>query len=65
MISIGFTKKDLIRAAWTFIAAASGYVLIAQPTDKASWTTAAVAGVAAGVSALKNLLLADGVTLKG
>ena len=65
MISIGFTRNDLIRAVWTFVAAAVGYILIVQPTDATSWKTALVAGVAAGVSAVKNLLLADGSRLKG
>jgi hypothetical protein len=63
-ISIGFTKKDAVRAVWTFLFAALGYLVIVQPKDLASWKVAAVAAVAAGVSAVKNLLLGES-TLKG
>lgn len=65
MIDIGFSRKDLVRAGWTFLFAALGYIVIAQPTDWASWKTAAIAAVAAGISAVKNLVLQDGTTLKG
>ena len=64
MISIGFTTRDLVRSLWAFLFAAIGYVAIVQPTDWASWKTAAAGAVAAGLAAVKNLLLGDS-TLKG
>ena len=63
-ISIGFTKKDAVRAGWAFLFAALGYIVIAQPKDLASWKIAAAGAVAAGFSAAKNLLLGES-TLKG
>ena len=74
MFGISFTKDDLKRVVWTFVQAFLGAVavaLAAQTQLPNSWSGAkqvalavAVAGVAAGVSAVKNLVLADGSTLK-
>ena len=68
MFNIGFTVKDFVRAGWTFIFGALSYVLLAQ-TDiingSVDWKAVAVGAAAAGLSALKNLVLADGTTVKG
>lgn len=69
-----FTKDDVKRVVWTFVQAglAAAVVLLSQQ-DKipASWdearqigTAVAVAFIAAGVSALKNLFLPDSSALK-
>lgn len=62
MFNIGFTTKDLIRSIWTFLAAfavtMAGYN--GDVSKAALW-----AAVAAGIVAVKNLLLADGSTIKG
>lgn len=76
MFNIGFTKDDLKRAAWTFVQAFL-VVFFAGLNDlldafkaggldaTASAVLALVVGaLAAGVSALKNLFLADGSSLK-
>ncbi len=61
MISLSFTKKDLVRVAWTFAAAA----VASWATTGGSYTkAAAIAAVAAGITAVKNFVLADGL-LKG
>ena len=65
MFGFSFTKKDVVRAIWAFVFGALGYIVIVQPQDLASWKAAAVGAVAAGASAVKNLVLADGTTLKG
>lgn len=60
--NIGFTKRDVVRSAWAFLAAfavtMAGYN--GDVSKAALW-----AGVAAGLIAVKNLLLADGSTVKG
>jgi hypothetical protein len=59
---IGFTKRDVIRSVWSFIAAFA-VTMLAQDGDLSS---SALAGAAvAGLIAVKNLILADGSTLKG
>jgi hypothetical protein len=65
MFKIGFTKKDVIRSAYAFAFAAIGYIVIAQPKDVVTWRAAAIGAVAAGIAAVKNLVLADGSTAKG
>jgi len=65
MFGISFTTKDLVRSVWAFIFGALGYVVVAQPKDVITWKAAAIGGVAAGLAAVKNLLLADGTTVKG
>ena len=68
-----FTLDDLKRVAWTAIQAFLAAVLVLAPgvlaapnleAAKALAIAAIVAGVAAAISALKNLLLADGSALK-
>ena len=69
-----FTKDDLKRVVWTFLQAglaAAVVVLSAQSSVPKDWDTAkqtslavALAAVAAGISAIKNLLLNDSSSLK-
>lgn len=74
MFHLSFTKDDLKRVVWTFLQAFVGALLVAvgaQSTIPQSWSeakqvaiAAVLAAVAAGVSAVKNLVLADGSPLK-
>ncbi len=76
MISIGFTKDDLKRVAWTFVQAflavfvaglADAFGAFSQDglsAGKAALVALGVGAVAAGISAVKNLVLADASTLK-
>lgn len=69
-----FTRDDLKRVVWTFVQAglaAALVVLSAQGSIPKDWDTArqvgyavAVAAIAAGVSAVKNLLTPTGSALK-
>ena len=70
---MGLNEIDVRRILWTAIQAFIGAVLVLAPgvlnapnieTAKALGVAAIVAGVAAALSALKNLLLDDGSTLK-
>lgn len=65
MFNIGFTKKDVVRAVWTFVFAALTYIVVAQPTTSDAWKVALAGALGAGLSALKNLVLADGTVVKG
>lgn len=65
MFSFGFTSRDLVRAAWSFVFAAVAYVAAVQPTTSDAWKVALAGAVAAGLSAVKNLVLADGSAVKG
>lgn len=68
MIQIGFTVKDLIRAVWVFIFGAVGFVMAVQLDiigGDPDWRAIGLGALAAGLSAVKNLVLADGTTLKG
>jgi hypothetical protein len=76
MFGISFTKDDLKRAVWTFLqafvvvfAAGLSDLLDAFKADGLDAGTSAavalvVAAIAAGLSALKNLVLADTSALK-
>jgi hypothetical protein len=68
MFELKFTKKDVMRAVWSFLAGAVTYVALAQ-TDiiegTVNYKALAVGAVMAGLISLKNLLLKDGTTLKG
>lgn len=68
MFGLGFTTKDLIRAIWSFVFGALGYVVLVQ-ADVIGGTVdlkaLAAGAVVAGLSALKNFVLAEGTTLKG
>jgi hypothetical protein len=59
---IGFTKRDVVRSVWAFLAAfavtMAGYG--GDVSKSAVW-----AAVAAGLVAVKNLFLADGSLVKG
>jgi hypothetical protein len=64
----GLSSSDLRRIAWTFVMTAVAYGVAAwtnlvpgQPFD---WKGVAVAAIAAGLSAAKNLALADDSNLK-
>jgi len=70
---MGLNEIDVRRILWTAFQAFVGAVLVLAPgvlnapnieTAKALGVAAIVAGVAAALSALKNLLLDDGSTLK-
>jgi hypothetical protein len=73
-MKIGFTKDDLKRVAWTFVQAALGALVVGLSAQskipnnlddgKQVALGLAFAAVAAGISAVKNGLLADGSTLK-
>jgi len=73
VFEIGFSKDDLKRAVWTFIQG-FGAVLILSAADLIQsgedWTTTTfwlslvVGAIAAGISAVKNLVLADSSALK-
>jgi hypothetical protein len=65
MISIGFTSRDLVRAVWTFVFAAIAFVATVQPTSSEAWKVALAGAVGAGLSAVKNLVFADGSKIKG
>lgn len=70
---MGLNEIDIRRILWTAFQAFVGAVLVLAPgilqapnleTAKALGIAALVAGVAAALSALKNLLLDDGSSLK-
>ena len=70
---MGLNESDIKRVIWTAAQAFLGAVLVLAPgilqapnmeTAKALGIAALVAGVAAALSALKNLVLNDGSTLK-
>jgi predicted transporter len=70
---MGLNESDIKRVLWTAIQAFLGALLVLAPgvlqapnweTAKTLGVAALVAGVAAALSALKNLLLDDGSTLK-
>jgi ferric-dicitrate binding protein FerR (iron transport regulator) len=65
VVELKFTKRDAMRAVWTFLFAALGVIVVAKPQSGDEWKVAAVAAVAAGIGAVKNLILRDGSTLKG
>lgn len=71
MFEFGFTKKDLVRAIWSFVFGFVGFYIlnttqVVNADDPAAAAAALLTGAAmAGLSALKNLLLKDGSTLKG
>ena len=65
---MGFTKDDVKRVLWTFVFAAVS-VAIASASDLISgdpvaWKTVVIAAVAAGLSAVKNLLTETGSAWK-
>jgi hypothetical protein len=62
IFGISFSLKDAIRSAWTFAAAFTAVMVgYGGDVDEAALWAAA----AAGLVAVKNLLLADGSTAKG
>jgi predicted transporter len=72
-MAVGLNESDIKRVLWTALQAFIGAVLVLAPgifqapnmkTAKSLAIAALVAGVAAALSALKNLVLDDGSTLK-
>lgn len=67
-IDIGLGYKDWARIAWTFVQAAVGYALAVWLTpisgEPFNWRAVVVGALAAAVSAVKNLILADSSTIK-
>jgi hypothetical protein len=70
---MGLNEVDIRRVLWTFaqaflgsfLAFASGFLAAPEWSNVKSLAVAAViAGIAAGISAVKNLFLSDGSTLK-
>jgi len=70
---MGLNESDIKRVIWTAVQAFLGAVLVLAPgvlqapnweTAKTLGVAALVAGVAAALSALKNLILADTSSLK-
>ena len=67
-VDLGLGYKDWTRIVWTFLMAAGAVALAAgfdwingQPF---TWRTVLIGAIAAGLSAIKNFVLADGSTLK-
>lgn len=68
IFGIGFTRRDLIRAVWTFVFAALGFVIAVQADiigGTVDWRAVGLGALAAGLSAVKNLVLQDGSLIKG
>jgi ferric-dicitrate binding protein FerR (iron transport regulator) len=65
---VTFTKDDLKRVAWTFVQAGLGVALVYGTGwlegEGFEWRAVLSAVIAAGISAVKNLVLADGSELK-
>lgn len=70
---MGLTEQDIKRVAWTFaqafiasfLATANGWSALPDySTAKAAAVSAVVAGAAAAISLLKNLVLTDSSSLK-
>lgn len=60
-MSLGFNSADLRRVVWTFVAAAvASFAVSGGSVTK----TALLAAIAAGISAVKNFVLADGSPAK-
>lgn len=63
MISIGLTVSDLKRIAWTFVMAALGVLVLSAQGwingGDLNWKAWVAAAIGAGISAVKNGLLAD------
>lgn len=67
MFSIGLNASDVRRIAWSFVFGVLGYVILAQASildGTVDWKALAAGAVMAGLSAVKNLVLADGSKLK-
>ena len=70
MFEFSFTKKDVVRVAWTFAQAGLAVVLagaLSWIRDGTAFDVEAigVAALAAGLAAVKNLFTKDGSMLKG
>jgi hypothetical protein len=70
---MGLNEVDIRRIAWTFVQGFLGALLVLAPgilqapnmeTAKSLGIAALVGAIAAGISAVKNLVLDDGSTLK-
>ena len=68
MFDLGFTRRDAIRAAWSFLFGALTYVVLAQSSvidGSVDWKALIVGACVAGLSAAKNFVLSDGSAIKG
>lgn len=66
MFKLSFTAKDLVRAGWAFLAGVIGYVALhSAEFSNVTWKPFVYGAVVAGLVSIKNLLLADGTTVKG
>lgn len=64
-IALGFTRDDLSKVVWTFVQAAVAFAAVQSVLGNDISSKAVVVGaVAAGISAVKNFVLADGSKLK-
>lgn len=64
-IALGFNRDDLSRVVWTFIQAGVAFAAVQAALGHDVTGKAVVIGaVAAGISAVKNFVLADGSQLK-
>lgn len=67
-LDVGLGYKDWARIAWTFVQGFLAYAVLATanyvPGDFFDWRAVVVGAVAAGFSAVKNLVLADTSPLK-
>lgn len=61
MIRFGFTGRDVIRSGWTFLAAFATVLATGDTLTTSTW----IAASAAGLVAVKNLVLKDGHVVKG
>ena len=63
-----FTKDDAKRVAWTFVQAGAAVALVYGmgwlQGSSFEWKAVLAAAIAAGISAVKNLVLSDGSDLK-
>lgn len=68
MFGFRFTIKDAVRVAWTFVQGMVAYALAALagwvPGDVFDWRAFVVGALAAGLSAVKNYVLADSAPIK-
>lgn len=65
---LSFTRADLMRVGWTFLQAGAAVALVYGmgwlQGSSFEWKAVLAAAIAAGISAVKNLVLSDGSELK-
>jgi len=68
VFDLSFTRRDVVRAIWSFLAGAVAYVALAQAdiiNGQVNYKALIVGATVAGLVSLKNFLLADGSVAKG